>query len=174
MNLPSSVSDSGWQVVPVCSTHDLSAFSCGESVLNIWLEKHAVSAAKSGSAQTFVAQGSEGRIIGYYAIAAQSVLPRSAPVRLKKGMPRHPIPVILIARLAVDQNFKGQGVGAGLLKNGLLRSLNAASDLGVRAVIVDAKDSNARRFYEHFNFEPFSSEPNRLFLLIKDLRQLLG
>lgn len=95
----------------------------------------------------------------------------SAPERLRKGLPRHPIPVILLARLAVDQNFKGRGLGAGLLKNALLRVLNASRKVGVRAFIVNAKDDAARRFYEHFNFEGFPEDSRRLFLLIKDLRK---
>lgn len=86
-------------------------------------------------------------------------------------MPRHPIPVILIGRLGVDENFKGQGLGAGLLKNALLRCLNASEEVGVRAVIVDAKDEHARAFYQHFGFETLLDSPNRLFLLIKDLRR---
>lgn len=163
-----------WQIVPLERSQDWSAFDCGESELNEWLRVHALSSGKSGSARTFVAVDAVNRVLGYYAIAAQSIVAVSAPERLKKGMPRHPIPVVLLARLAVDQNFKGRGLGAGLLKNALLRCLNASKGVGVRAIIVDAKNDVARRFYAHFGFEAFPEDSGRLFLLIKDLRKSLG
>jgi GNAT superfamily N-acetyltransferase len=167
------VSKPCWQIVPLERSQDCSVFDCGEPELNEWLRLHALSSGKSGSARTFVAVDEANRVLGYYAISAQSVVAESAPERLKKGMPRHPIPVVLLARLAVDQNFKGRGLGAGLLKNALLRCLNASREVGLRAIIVDAKNAAARRFYEHFNFETFPEENNRLFLLIKDLRNSL-
>jgi GNAT superfamily N-acetyltransferase len=168
------VSDSVWQIVPHDGSHDRSAFDCGEPELNAWLQRHALDAARSGSARIFVAVDQAGRVVGYYAVAAQSVVPRGAPQRLGKGMPRHPIPVVLLARLAVDRGFRGRGLGSGLLKNALLRCLNAAAEVGVRAVIVDAKNADARRFYRHFNFEAFAEDANRLFLLVKDLRRMLS
>lgn len=168
------MSDSGWQIVPLHDSHNRSTFDCGEPELNEWLHIHAGHSAKSGSARTFVAVDEDNRILGYYAIAAQSVVAETAPPRLKKGMPRHPIPVVLLARLAVDEKMKGFGIGAGLLKNALLRCLNAAGEVGVRAMIVDAKNEEARKFYEHFDFEGFPEDRNRLFLLIKDLRRLCG
>ena len=154
-------------------SQDCSAFDCGEAELNDWLRRHALSSGKNGGARTFVAVDPANRVIAYYAIAAQSVVAGTAPVRLRKGLPRHPIPVLLIARLAVDQNFKGMGLGAGLLKNALLRCLNASCEVGVRAVIVDAKNEAAQRFYEHYDFEVFPENPKRLYLLIKDLRKNL-
>lgn len=163
-----------WQIVSLERSQDWAAFDCGESELNEWLRAHALSSEKSGSARTFVAVDAANRVLGYYAMAAQSVVAVSAPERLRKGMPRHPIPVVLLARLAVDQNLKGRGLGAGLLKNALLRCLNASKEVGVRAVIVDAKNDAARRFYAHFDFEAFPEDPDRLFLLIKDLRKGLG
>lgn len=160
-----------WQIVPLEHSHDCSTFDCGAPELNNWLRVHALPSRKSGSARTFVAVDEANHVQAYYAIAAQSVVAGSAPERLRKGLPRHPIPVILLARLAVDQNFKGRGLGSGLLKNALLRVLNASREVGVRAIIVDAKDDAARRFYEHFNFEGFPEDSRRLFLLIKDLRK---
>lgn len=163
-----------WQIVPLERSQNCSVFDCDEPELNEWLRVHALSSGKSGSARTFVAVDEANRVLGYYAITAQSVVAESAPERLKKGMPRHPIPVVLLARLAVDQNVKGRGLGAGLLKNALLRALNASREVGLRAIIVDAKNDAARRFYEHFDFEAFPEDSGRLFLLINDLRKSLG
>lgn len=167
------MSEPSAKIVPLERSQDWSDFDCGEPELNDWLRAHALPSGKSGSAKTFVAVDPANRVLAYYAIAAQSVVAESAPDRLKKGMPRHPIPVVLLARLAVDQKFKGQGMGSGLLKNALLRCLNASRVVGVRAIIVDAKNDAARRFYEHFNFEAFPKDEKRLFLLIKDLRKIL-
>jgi predicted N-acetyltransferase YhbS len=161
------------KIVPLSEGGQLSKFDCGAPELNEWLQKHSRAGAKSGSAQTFVAVDSKDEIVGYYALTVQSVIANAAPSRLAKGMPRHPIPVILLARLAVDEKFKGQGIGVGLLKNALLRCLNASKEMGVRAVIVDAKNDAARLFYQHFNFAPFPGEKNRLFLLIKDLDKII-
>lgn len=167
------VNEPAFKIVPLELSQDCSAFNCGEAELNDWLRRHALSSGKSGGARTFVAVDPSNCVIAYYAIAAQSVVAGSAPVRLRKGMPRHPIPVLLIARLAVDQNFKGMGLGAGLLKNALLRCLNASGEVGVRAVIVDAKNEAARSFYEYYDFEVFPENPKRLYLLIKDMRKNL-
>lgn len=96
-----------------------------------------------------------------------------APARIKKGLARHPIPVILIARLAVDASEKGQGLGATLLRDALFRIAAAADQIGARAVLVHAKDDEARKFYEHFGFEPSPIDPLHLLLLMKDLRASL-
>jgi GNAT superfamily N-acetyltransferase len=163
----------GWKVVPLARSQDWSAFDCGVPALNDWLRAYALHSEKSGGARVFTAVDPDNCVVAYYAITAQSVVAHDAPERLRKGMPRHPIPVLLLARLAVDERFKGQGLGAGLLKNALLRCSNAAREVGVRAVIVDAKNEVARRFYQRFNFEVFPEDPNRLFLLMKDLNRIV-
>jgi GNAT superfamily N-acetyltransferase len=167
------VSDPWWQIVPLEPSYERSAFDCGVPDLNEWLQVHALQSQKSCSARVFVAVDRDNCVVAYYAIAAQSVLAYDAPDRMRKGMPRHPIPVLLIARLAVDERCKGKGLGAGLLKNALLRCLNASREVGIRAVIVDAKNEAARRFYQHFDFESFPESRNRLFLLLKDLRRII-
>ena len=96
-----------------------------------------------------------------------------APARIKKGLARHPIPVILIARLAVDASEKGHGLGATLLRDALFRIAAAADQIGARAVLVHAKDDEARKFYEHFGFEPSPIDPLHLLLRMKDLRASL-
>jgi GNAT superfamily N-acetyltransferase len=165
------VSDPCWQIVPLNSSHDHSAFDCGVPELNEWLRAYALQFEKSGSARVFVAVNRDNCVVAYYAIAAQSVLAHDAPDRMRKGMPRHPIPVLLIARLAVDQRCKGKGMGTGLLKNAVLRCLNASKEVGIRTVIVDAKNEAASRFYQHFDFKAFPEDRNRLFLLMKDLQR---
>lgn len=110
-------------------------------------------------------------MVGYYALAAGSVEPAQAPERVKKGLARHPIPVILLARLAVDRREHGNGLGKALLKDALIRAAGAATAIGARAVLVHAKDEEARTFYEHFDFEPSPTDPLHLFLLMKDLQR---
>jgi len=114
------------------------------------------------------------KIVGYYALAAAGVEPDEAPKRVAKGLARHPIPVVLLARLAVDARERGKGLGAALLRDALIRSYSAAGQIGARAVVVHAKDDEARAFYEHFDFEPSPSDSLHLFILMKDLRRLIG
>ena len=116
----------------------------------------------------------EDLIAGYYSLAYGSVEPEKAPPRLTKGLARHPVPVMLLARLAVDRRFRGRSLGSELLRDALLRTLAAADIAGLRAVIVDAKDEPARRFYQRYGFESFPGDPLRLALLVKDARVLVA
>ena len=109
-------------------------------------------------------------MVGYYALAVASVEPESVPERVKRGLARHAIPVILHARLAVDLAEQRKGLGAALLKDALRRAVAAAEEIGARAVLVHAKDEEARVFYEKFDFESSPTDPLHLFLLMKDLR----
>ncbi len=97
-----------------------------------------------------------------------------APHRLTKGLAHHPVPITLLARLAVRADWQGRGMGAGLLKDAMRRTLQAADIVGIRAFTVHAKDEPSRRFYEHFGFAPSPTDPRHLFLLIKDLRRAVG
>ena len=107
-------------------------------------------------------------MLGYYSLAAGSVSHDEGTERVKKGLTRHPIPVILLARLAVDVSIHGKGVGSALLKDALLRTAQAAETIGARALLVHAKDDEARAFYEHFTFEASPSDPYHLLLIMKD------
>src|SRR5262249_45653099 len=148
-------------------------FNCGKSVLNKWLDRYALQAMRSGNARTFVvAQGL--RIVGYYALASGSVENMEASDRVRRGMPRHPIPVVLLARLAVDSSFQGKGIGAGLLHDAMLRTLRVADEVGIRALLVHAKDDHACKFYERHDFESSPSDPYHLTLLIKDIKDALS
>ena len=155
--------------VPLDATHDVSAFDCGVPALNNYLRKFALQNQRGQSARTYVATRGE-CVVGYYTLAAASARREETPARVAKGLAAHPVPVILLARLAVDATEKGQGLGAGLLKDALLRAVQAADLIGCRAVMVHAKDEGARAFYERFGFEPSPTDPLRLFLLMKDVR----
>jgi GNAT superfamily N-acetyltransferase len=154
--------------------HETDAFDCGSPALNNYLKRFALTNNATGSARTYVAcPETSATVIGYYSLCAGSIEKSAAAERIAKGMPAHPIPVILLARLAVDRRFQGKGLGAGLLKDALLRALNAADAIGIRAVLVHAKDSSATTFYAHFGFAPSPTDPLHLMLLIKDIKHAL-
>ena len=148
--------------------HDIASFDCGVAPLNDYLQKHALQNNQNRSARTYVARRGK-RVVGYYTLAAGSVSRASVPPRIGKGLANYPVPVILIARLAVDVAEKGRGLGKGLLKDALRRCIQAADIVGCRAVLVNAKDQGARAFYEKHGFEPSPTEELNLFLLMKDL-----
>jgi GNAT superfamily N-acetyltransferase len=136
--------------VPLTADHDTSAFSCRHEALNSWLRKRALANAASGASRTYVV--SSGRlVVGYYALAAGSVAIDSAPGRLRRNMP-DPLPVIVLGRLAVDSAWSGRGIGSGLLKDAVGRSLRAAQLIGVRALICHAIDADAKAFYLKHGF----------------------
>lgn len=148
---------------------DVESFDCGDEGLNRYIARFALTNQSAGSAQTYVAVAGD-KVIGYYGLAVGAVAHAEAPLRIVKGLARHPVPVMLLARLAVDNAMKGKGLGAALLHDALARTLQAADIAGIRAVIVHAKNDDARRFYEHFDFDPSPTDPYHLHLLIKDLR----
>jgi predicted N-acetyltransferase YhbS len=150
--------------------HLTSNFDCGVQELNHYLQKHAIQAQAGDGARSYVSL-SDGKIAGYYTLAYGSVEFSAAPSRVTKGLARHPVPVMLLARLAVDIRFSGQGLGRELLRDALLRTLSAADIAGLRAVVVDAKNESAKRFYEKFHFEPFIENPLRMSLILKDVRK---
>lgn len=149
--------------------HDLSAFDCGNESLNRWLKMFAIVNQRSDSARTYVVHR-KGSVAGYYSLTAGSVRPDEAPSRIARGLAKHPIGVILLARLAVDRKEQGKGVGQALLKDALVRCAAAADTIGARAVLVHAVDDSARRFYERFDFERSPVDEFELMLLMKDLR----
>jgi len=159
------------QPEPLRRRHALDSFECGEPALDEWLTKYARAAQGSGSARVYVTTTDGAAVIGFYALAAAQVEPESASERVRKGEPaRRPIPVILLARLAVDRNHQGGGVGRSLLQDAALRCLQAADAVGVRAMLVHAKHERARTWYEQFGFERSPTDPLHLLLLVKDLR----
>jgi GNAT superfamily N-acetyltransferase len=158
----------------ITSKDPVADFDCEVEILNRYLQKHAFQAQQSEGARTYVTFSKDGSIAGYFTLAYGSVEHEKAPERVTKGIARHPIPVMLLARLAVDKHFKGQGLGKELLRDAMLRTLNAAEIAGLRAIVVDAKDDAAKTFYERYGFEFFKDEPMRLSLILKDVRAHLG
>jgi GNAT superfamily N-acetyltransferase len=156
------------------ASHELDAFDCGKQALNRFLQRYAFSNQKAGSAQTYVVCRGERRVVGYYSLAVGAAEHADTPGRVSKGLARHPIPVMLLARLAVDKTEQGRGLGSALPKDALLRTAQAAEIAGIRALLVHAKDDEARAWYEGFDFEPGPGDPYQLFLLMKDLRALIG
>ncbi len=154
------------------ATDMVDGFDCGKSALNQFLQRYALVNQKANSAQTYVCC-QENVVVGFYSLAAGSVDPESAPPRVMKGLARHPVPVLILARLAVDKNHQGNGLGKALLKDALLRTAQAADIAGIRCLLVHAKDEAARQWYEAWDFEPNPTDPYHLFLMLKDLKALL-
>jgi GNAT superfamily N-acetyltransferase len=152
--------------------HDLTQFDCGNATLNTWLHKYAWTNQQADSAKTYVALAVD-HIVGYYALTTGSLHKHETPERIAKGLANHPIGIVLLARLAVDTTQQGKGLGRALLFDALTRIEEAADIVAVRAVMVHAIDEAARRFYEHFEFEPSPVDPFQLLLLLKDIRKAL-
>lgn len=164
---------SGLRIEKLRRDHRVDDFDCGEDALNTFLDRFAFQAQQAGASQTYVALDGED-IVGFYSLAVGSIAHRDAPERLAKGLARHPIPVMLLARLAVSKSHQGKGLGAGLLRDAELRTLQAGDIAGVRALTTHAKDEAARLFYEHFEFTASPTDPQHLFILLKDLRSALN
>lgn len=159
---------------PLDNEHRINGFDCGVGSLDIWLVKHARAAAGAGSARTYVVVDAEqDRVVGYHALSVASIERREATARARKGMPKHPIPAMLLARLAVDRTVQGKGIGAFLLRDAMNRALSVAEQAGIRLLLVHAVNDRARAFYEHFGFEASSTDPANLQLLMKDIRLAL-
>ncbi|MDD2409023.1 MAG: GNAT family N-acetyltransferase [Tepidiphilus sp.] len=149
------------------------AFDCGQPALNQFLQRYALVNQKAHSAQTYVCC-LNGQVVGFYSLAVGSVAPEKAPARVVKGLARHPVPVMILARLAVDKRHQGKGLGKALLKDSLLRTARAADIAGIRCLLVHAKDEAARQWHEAWEFEPSPTDPYHLFLMLKDLKALLA
>jgi len=159
---------------PLESEHRTNGFESGVGSLDVWLVKHARSAVGAGSARTYVVIDSEQeRVVGYHALSVASIEHGEATDRARKGMPRNPIPAMLLARLAVDKTVQGKAIGAFLLRDAMSRAVSVAEQAGIRLFLVHAVDDEARTFYGHFGFEASPSDPMNLQLLIKDIRLAL-
>ncbi|HET9677890.1 MAG TPA: GNAT family N-acetyltransferase [Solirubrobacterales bacterium] len=158
---------------PLRGKHDLGDFSCGDEALDGWLHRRARHAEAARSARTFVTT-SDGQVAGYYTLTVGEMKAEQATERLLKGQPKgRPVPILVLARLAVDRNHQGRGVGWSLLQDALLRCSVVAESVGVRAVVAHAKEG-ASSFYDKFNFECSPSDPLHRILLMKDLESLIG
>lgn len=155
------------------SLHVTDRFDCGQEPLNVFLKKYALQNQSSLATRTFVITLRDGRVAGYYSLAAGSVEHGEAPMRVIKGLAKHPVPVILLARLPVDKEFQGEGLGKALLKDAILRSIRITEEIAARAILVHAKDDSARAWYKKFGFEESPTDPYHLLLLIKDAKKSL-
>lgn len=166
--------NSAYEPVRKLNSADLvDGFDCGQAALNQFLQRYALVNQKASSAQTYVCCQA-GEVVGFYSLAVGSVDPESTPPRVMKGLARHSVPVMILARLAVDQEHQGKGLGKALLKDALLRTAQAADIAGIRCLLVHAKDDAARQWYEAWEFEPGPTDPYHLFLMLKDLKGLLA
>jgi GNAT superfamily N-acetyltransferase len=153
--------------------HEVESFDCGKEPLNGFLKRFALVNQRNGSSLTYVACRGR-RVVGYYSLAVGSVMHEAAPGRVTKGLARHPVPVMLLTRLAVDRTEQGTGIGKGLLKDALMRTVQAAEIAGIRALLVHAKDEAARAWHLKYDFEASPTDPLHLFLLLKDIRAIVG
>jgi GNAT superfamily N-acetyltransferase len=152
--------------------HDLSQFTCGEPVLDDWLRRRALSNEASGSSRTYVVRAGQ-RVVGYYALANGAVTHAESPGRVRRNMP-DPLPVMVLARLAVDQEFQGHGIGTGLLRDAILRTVQAAEIAGIRAILVHALSETAARFYEQYGFAASPVNPLTLMITVAEAKRILS
>lgn len=153
-------------------THDVEQFNCGRESLDHFLKRFALANHNADSARTYVACR-ESRVIAYYSIVAGAVEHANVPRRIGMGLARHPVPVILLARLAVDGAEQRRGLGKALVKDALVKTAAAAAIVGIRALLVHAKDEEVVEWYELLGFNRSPTDSDHLFLLMKDLRAML-
>ena len=153
--------------------HAVDDFDCGEEALNRFLIRFAFHNQQANASQTYVAIADR-EVIGFYTLTVGEITYEDAPERLTKGLAKHPVPIMLLARLAVGAAWQGKGLGSGLLKDAMCRTMQAADIAGIRAFVTHAKDERAQQFYAHFDFIPSPSDPLHMFILTKDLRRLLS
>lgn len=159
---------------PLRGKHRLEGFECGDEALDTWLLRYSRHAEAAGSARVFVTTEDGERVVGFYVLAGGQVEPADAPARLLKGQPAgRPVPVVILARLAVDRRQQGRGVGRSLPQDAMLRCATVAESIGVRALVVHAATEEARRWYLQFGFEVSPTDPLHLILLMKDLKRFL-
>lgn len=148
-------------------------FDCDAAALNDYLVSRALADQRAGKSRTFVATRAK-RVVAYFSLAAASIAPDEATERAAKGQGAQAVPAILLARLAVDCPVQGGGVGSAMLVDALARCAQAADIVGVRVILVHAKDVGTRAFYERHGFEASPVNALQLMILIKDVRKTLG
>jgi GNAT superfamily N-acetyltransferase len=161
-----------WEVVPYTRQHDRTGFDCSKEPLNRFLHQQVTQYEKRNLGRTYVlVEPGQTRVLGYYTLAASQVSLDDLPEDQAKKLSRHPVPVILLGRLAVDQSLQGQGAGKMLLHDALQRCVSVAEQIGSFAVFVEAIDDEAAKFYQRYGFQPFREQPLKLFLSISTLQQ---
>lgn len=156
---------------PLAAEHELEKFSSGTPPLDDWLKRRARQNEAGGASRTYVVAAGR-RIVGYYSLAAGSVLHEAATGRVRRNMP-DPVPAALLGRLAVDQGWQGRGLGSALLRDAVLRVIGAAETIGVRALLVHAISDEPKGFYEHWGFRASAIEPMTLMITIEEAQRML-
>ena len=154
------------------AAHDVSAFDSGVPALDDWLRKRALANEETGASRTYVVCAG-GRVVGYYALASGGVAQAAAPGRVRRNMP-DPVPVMILGRLAVDRAWRGRNLGTGLLRDAVLRTLQAAEIGGIRAILVSAISEDAKRFYERHGFGVSPVDPMVLMIAVADAGKALS
>jgi GNAT superfamily N-acetyltransferase len=157
---------------PLTPEHELEEFSSDVEPLDTWLKRRARPNEAGGASRTYVVcQGR--RVVGYYSLAAGSVLHHSATGRVRRNMP-DPVPAALLGRLAIDRGWQGRGLGAALLQDAVLRVVGAAETIGVRAILVYAISDEAKAFYEHWGLRPSPVDPMTLMITVEEAQRMLS
>jgi len=154
---------------PLSASHRLDDFECGEFVLDDWLKRRALSNQLSGASRTFVVADRDGGVRGYYAMAAGAVAHQVATSAVRRNMP-DPVPVLVLARLAVDRRAQGMHLGASLLQDAVNRAVAVSHNAGVRALLVHALNEQARQFYAHYGFQASPVHPMTLMLRLASIK----
>lgn len=153
--------------------HQLDGFDCGKPALNDWLLRHARQAQTSGSARTFVVAEDDQRVAGYFSLTVGQVDTLEAPERMRQGMGQYPLPVVILARMAVSARNQGRGIGLGMLQDAITRTLLIAEQAGIRAMLTHPIDEEAARFYTRFGFLASPLREKQLLLLLKDAKKVV-
>lgn len=153
-------------------SHDLSQFECGEPALDSWLKKRGLQNEEAGASRTYVLRAGQ-EIAGYYALATGAIAHAEAAGRVRRNMP-DPVPVIILGRLAIASKFQGHGIGAALLRDAVLRIVQAAEIAGIRAILVHAISEQAKRFYEKYGFIPSPADPMTLMITVAEAAKIVG
>lgn len=154
---------------PLTTHHQCTDFSCGEAVLDDWLKRRAMVNQITGASRTFVVADHQNKVFGYYALAAGAVSHDIATGAVRRNMP-DPVPVMVLARLAVDQRAQGMKLGGSLLQDAVSRAVNVAQNAGVRALVVHALHEPAKQFYIRYGFQASSLDPMVLMLRLGHLK----
>lgn len=165
-----------WRIEPLSRDHERGRLDCGEPALDEYLRRYARQNQDSGIARTFVAVGTAEprRVLGYYSLSVGAIDRENLPSRAAKRFPAFPIPVARLGRLAVDRPMQGKGLGEDLMMDALRRSVRVSAEVGIVAVLIDAKHERARRFYARYEFEALPEQPLMLWLPIAAVRRLFA
>jgi GNAT superfamily N-acetyltransferase len=154
------------------AAHDLSVFDSGFPALDDWLKRRALANEEHGASRTYVVSA-DGKVVGYYALATGAITLRVATGRTRRNMP-DPIPVMIIGRFAIDKAYQAKGLGRALLRDAILRTVQAAGIGGIRAILVHAISAEAKRFYERYGFTPSPLDPMTLMITVGDAVKALS